>query len=487
MGEGSGGLWRAGTVWAIFFCTETGRDSMLRTCRLLVFLGITVSVLHGTVLSPQFAPAQDAFVGGDAFSEVDSGRDASADGVQDPAGINVGSRALADGVLTVVSPAIDVNEGLVYPRPFPGLNAAQYTPKLFSSKETLLGQTQGVMRYRDVWQYEFAFKELRYLDVKLPLPDGNVQTAGLWYMIYRVKNTDTHLSFPTDPNSGEVEPNTAAPLADLDPNTLPGRIFPSFLLEGWVEDLNGDYLLRAYRDRVIPAAIGQIAAAEKMDGLLLDNVQLAKQNLADPENADGLWAVATWLDVDPRINFASVAVQGLSNAFRSDQAGEERNHRVKTLQINFWRPGDSNFDNAKFRLGIAYDDEDLVRQRLLMDKYRLPGPELVIERRLAATGAPVPLGYVSANYDLQTMASPVVKALDDQSIPAEIETFLGRYGFDTSSMNVTVTAAGDRWTISGPAGDTFTISVQPLTWQVNEEKIDFVGPLDYFWDFRYIY
>jgi hypothetical protein len=398
-----------------------------------------------------------------------------------------GTRTLADGVLTVVAPNIDVNEGVVYPREFAGLNPRNYVPNHLPNNATLAGQTSGVTRYRDIWQLEFAFKELRYLEVKLPLPDGNSQAAGVWYMIYRVRNLDQHLSFPANETTGEVAPNASTPLADLDPSILPGRFFPAFQLEGWVEDLNGDYILRGYRDRVLPAAVPQIAAAEKMTGQLRDNVAMARENLADSDASQEFWGVATWLDVDPRINFASVAVQGLSNAFRSQASEEAGKHEVKTLQINFWRPGDSNLEASRFRLGIAYEDEDLERQQLLVKKYRLPGPELVIDRIQLETGAPTRLGYVDADYNLESKTSAIVQELDNGEVPEAVAAFISKLDAGAENLTVTASAPGSRWLVSGANGQTWTIGLQPLAWQVSGDKFQFVGPLDYLWDFRYIH
>jgi hypothetical protein len=239
----------------------------------------------------------------------------------------------------------------------------------------------------------------------------------------------------------------------------------------------------------LPAAVPQIAAAEKMAGLLHDSVSMARQDLSVGDQApDGLWGVATWLDVDPRVNFASVSVQGLSNAFRSDQFGDDPKHQVKTLQINFWRPGDSNLGDAKFRLGVAFDDDNVQRQRQLMEKYHLPGPELVIERIVPETGAPIRLGYVPAAYDLETKNSPVLQDLNQGQVPDAVADFLQRLGFaQAEDFNVTTSLPDARWTLQNAQGHTWTVTLQPLTWKVTRDKFDFVGPLDYFWDFRYIY
>lgn len=456
--------------WIHFFVQRNRSISMLRKCALLVRFPAAVVLAAGLFCLPQLAHASTQDLFGSA-----------------PANSTATEPRLADGVLTVVPPSIDVNEGVVYPRPFPGLAAGNYTPRQLATSETLQGRTSGITRYRDVWQLEFAFKELRYLEVKLPLPDGSTQAAGVWYLIYRVRNLDQHLSFPVDSESGAIKPKSDTPLAEIDPSALPGRFFPAFGLDGWVEDTNGDYVLRSYRDRVLPAAVPQIEAAEKMVGQLNDNIAMAKVNMAERTAEQPVWGVATWLDVDPRVNFASVSVQGLSNAFRADLSGETPQSEVKTLQINFWRPGDSNLTSSRFRLGIAYDDDDLNRQQELVAKYRLPGPELVIDRIQPETGAPTRLGNVPAGIDLQTKTSDTLNMLNNGQMPDALTEFLARFGVaDAANLNVTATTPSLRWTLTTADGQTWVVGLQAVTWQVNGEKIDFVGPLDYFWDFRYI-
>jgi hypothetical protein len=63
-----------------------------------------------------------------------------------------------------------------------------------------------------------------------------------------------------------------------------------------------------------------------------------------------VWGVATWEEIDPRIDRISIYVQGLTNVYRwkDDPAKyrpgappeEYRKVALKTLKLNFWRPGD---------------------------------------------------------------------------------------------------------------------------------------------------
>ena len=87
-------------------------------------------------------------------------------------------------------------------------------------------------------------------------------------------------------------------------------------------------------------------------GELLNSVEMAKQDLhvEAGRTQRGVWGVAMWEDVDPQIDFFSVYVGGLTNAYQwtdppgafklGDRPGKGRKFTRKTLQLNFWRPGD---------------------------------------------------------------------------------------------------------------------------------------------------
>jgi hypothetical protein len=63
-----------------------------------------------------------------------------------------------------------------------------------------------------------------------------------------------------------------------------------------------------------------------------------------------VWGVVTWEDVDPKIDFLSIYVGGLTNAYHwtdnpagfkvGDSLGKGRKFVYQTLMMNFWRPGD---------------------------------------------------------------------------------------------------------------------------------------------------
>ena len=75
---------------------------------------------------------------------------------------------------------------------------------------------------------------------------------------------------------------------------------------------------------------------------------------------------ATWDDIDPSMDRFSIFVRGLSNAYQwadqsaaakpDDPAGASHKLALKTLQLNFWRPGDAVYEHeAEIRYGIPGD------------------------------------------------------------------------------------------------------------------------------------
>ena len=76
--------------------------------------------------------------------------------------------------------------------------------------------------------------------------------------------------------------------------------------------------------------------------------------------------MATWTDMDPSMDRFSIFVRGLSNAYQwvdqpggfkpGDPPGSGRKLTQKTLQLNFWRPGDAVYEHeAEIRYGIPGD------------------------------------------------------------------------------------------------------------------------------------
>jgi hypothetical protein len=274
-------------------------------------------------------------------------------------------RPFAPGVVTTIPPDFEPVEtvsthDLVEIRANP---EAPWKPELLTDSRTLYGMSKGVKFRRDVSCLEFSFKPLRMIRVDVPGPDGRMQRKIVWYMVYSVRNTGQVLK-PVVEADGDV----GAKLGQGGPL----RFIPSFVLEA--RDLNaaGEPVEKSYLDRMIPAAYAAIQAREARNRTLLNSAEMAEQILppSDGRQDKSVWGVAMWTDVDPRIDFFSVYVGGLTNAYRWDDPagayeagnppGTGRQFTRKTLQLNFWRPGDEHLlDEREIRFGVARGKGDL--------------------------------------------------------------------------------------------------------------------------------
>ncbi len=284
-----------------------------------------------------------------------------------PASPAVQPRKLALGVLRVIQPEIQVTETFTGPDKLVELATQRqldWTPHFAAKTRALYRRAQEVTLRREVWAFEFAFKPLRVVMVDIPQPSGRMQRKPVWYMVYRVRYRGGNLA------PQKQEDGTVAPVVTEHPQ---GRIFfPQFLL-------TAHELKETYFDQVIPAAMEVITKREKPDGPLHDSVTIASKPipLTREEDAPGVWGVAMWQDVDPRIDFLSIDVKGLTNAYRpvdppgaykpGDPAGTGRQLLSKTLRLYFWKPGDSveeTEDEVHFGIPVEEDPDrqaDLLR------------------------------------------------------------------------------------------------------------------------------
>ena len=97
-------------------------------------------------------------------------------------------KPLAPGVLKVITPTIDARDTYSLPMPLVGLDSKPFQPNFAPILDTLHGQTQNVVFFRDVWQYEFGFTGLRQAQLPLRTVNGTVN-QNVWYMIIRIRNT----------------------------------------------------------------------------------------------------------------------------------------------------------------------------------------------------------------------------------------------------------------------------------------------------------
>ena len=253
---------------------------------------------------------------------------------------------LAPGVLTIIAPGLDRQDttsihDIVELRADPSLKR---NPTPMIKSPTLYDMAEAVNFRHDVWCLELSFKPLRMVFVDIPQANGKMQRKLIWYLVYRVRNTGAGLK-------AEKQEDGTFETVSFSPGDL--QFIPHFVLSS--RDLNreGEPVNKAYLNRIIPAAIDVIKRRERIPGELLNSAEMAAMKLpVESGRAEmGQWGVATWEDVDPQIDFLTIEVSGLTNAYRwedqpgkyrmGDPPGKGRKLVHKKLQLNFWRPGDT--------------------------------------------------------------------------------------------------------------------------------------------------
>ncbi len=272
-----------------------------------------------------------------------------------------GVRKLAPGVLTSIQPEIQEEETFSGPRELielvEGVPKLDWKPNLSPSSATLLTKAKSTIFRRQVWGLEFDFKPLRMISVDIPQADGSTVSQQVIYLVYAVRNNGRHLSPSSQPDA------LGRPTYTVEPVNHSIRFFPNFILQCHDYD-------RAYLDKVIPAAIEKIRKREDPNRTFYNSVTIS--NVDIPISTDlednSVWGVATWVGVEPRSDFFSVYVRGLTNAYRwqdpegefkpGDKPGTGRRFTYKTLQLNYWRPGDSiNVNEREFRYGVPNQNQ----------------------------------------------------------------------------------------------------------------------------------
>lgn len=217
-----------------------------------------------------------------------------------------------------------------------------WVPKTAPTSQTLADKSRLADFRHRVWYLEFTFKPVRMIWVDVPQDTGKAQRKLIWYMVYRVKNMGGHLA-PAPAEAGGYTTKTFS--QDV-------RFFPHFVIEA--PDYKKEYL-----DRLIPVAVEAIQQREDPQRKLLNTVEISTKPI--PTSTDrvdrSVWGVATWQDLDPRIDAFTVYVQGLTNAYRwrdkpggfkkGDPPGTGRVLTHKTLVLNFWRPGDEFVEDKR--------------------------------------------------------------------------------------------------------------------------------------------
>ena len=338
-----------------------------------------------------------------------------------------GFRQLTPGALTVVRPNRSAADTLLE-GDIPEITARadlDWKPKQAAAGGTLFAQGHEREFPRDIWCLEFAFKPPRSIEIDLPASDEQMRRIRVWYLVYRVRNLGGRRAVidPENPLNRSVEPFEG-----------PVRFLPQFVLESRepVTPDDGAVAYRAYLDRVVPTALGPIRDREDPRRTFFDSASMAAKELQPGEER---WGIAVWEGVDPRIDFFSIYVRGLTNAIRwrersagviaagaAPGAGMEQT--LQALRLDFWRPGD----------GSATADEEMsIGFAGMFERMTLGGSLLEDLGRSQAAGGEPAAGLARLKLTWADLLEPegedaarsllplsaVVTALDEVSLPRE--------------------------------------------------------------------
>jgi len=258
-------------------------------------------------------------------------------------------RKIAPGVMTTVPPnsavedTVSRHDIVELLAEDPGYGEREQSAGNSPAKETTFRH--------NIWGLEFSYKPLRMIQVDLPDADGNLVSKNIWYLVYRVKNTG-HEMKPVIKEPGEFDG-----VVEIETGAKPVQFTPQFFLES--PEFN-----KVYPDRIIPLAVEAIRKCEDPNRQFFDSVEIA----GEIPVGKSIWGVATWEDIDPRIDRIHLYVAGLTNAYRwvdpKDAKGEyeyqsgkplgaHRQLAKKMLQLNFWRRGDEFLEHeGEIGLGL---------------------------------------------------------------------------------------------------------------------------------------
>ena len=268
-----------------------------------------------------------------------------------------GFRTLVPGALTIIPPDRSADDSLQRAdllEVTAGRADRRWTPKRSPVNTTFVERAKGREFVGGVWCLEFAYKMPRMIDVDVPAADGKMRRKRIWYLLYRVKNTGGRRVVV------DAEDATKRTTEQFE---QPVRFVPHFVLESLepLADSEGVMAYRAYLDRLVPSAMAAISGREKPPGRLFDSASMTEAEI--PPGAER-WGVAIWEDVDPRIDYFSIYVRGLTNAVRwrqipgttigpEDPPGIRMEHALETLRLDFWRPGDDR-DEVEEEMSVGF-------------------------------------------------------------------------------------------------------------------------------------
>lgn len=402
-------------------------------------------------------------------------------------------RPFAPGVLKVFPPIIDARDSFTVPMPVPGLDARPYDTNFAPRAFTVFGQTQEVVFFRDVWHLEFATLGLRQIELAYRYPDGEVRTRHFWYLPYRIRDVGRSVSYREVLDESAVAKTRKEIQIDEEPEAGGSRIdrfYPDFQLSGWVFDERGERQVVHYRDQYLPDVAREIQKLEDPNRRLHDKFEMLDQSVprVDSDSDEGLWGVAIWENVDPNIDFCSVKIFGLTNAYRMDRTvGGDVVIRRKVLQLNFYRPGDSvrqTRDKVQYGVPLVVSPAEQIE---VCRRYFLPGPRINAYWYDAKHGNEIPLAEIDAEVSLDDFSSPALAELNSGRLPEHLAAALVVVGVHPVDGSVKTVVPNGMWQIDADkVGESVKIDLkfQPQFWEQKGKGIRFIRTIDYLWVYQ---
>jgi len=240
-----------------------------------------------------------------------------------------------------------------------------WDPSHAPSHETLLGLASNRQFLRDVWCLEFAYRPPRTMEVEVPGTTLEAHRERVWYLLYRIRNIAvdenvTAISEKSGTTRRVVFGKDEDGNKDLTRPTTkfinqPIHFEPHFVFETH-EALSQDEGLLEHQDhldRIVSTALGSISRREKIPyDMLYDSVSISEHPIQPGEER---WGVAIWQDIDPRIDFFTVFIYGLTNSLRwrheaefetdLEHAPKYERRELECLRLDFYHPGDADHDD----------------------------------------------------------------------------------------------------------------------------------------------
>jgi len=156
----------------------------------------------------------------------------------------------------------------------------------------------------------------------------------------------------------------------------------------------------------------------------------------------------------------------------------------KTLQLNFWRPGDNQEEEKDpLTFGIPLVD-DPQEQVLITRRYALPGPVLRAYQRDKKADRKVLIMETDAQVSLKDFKSPLVPALNDGQLPEAVAQAFADAGISVKpDAGVDTLIEGKEWGLSLGKSD-IELVLEPQFWEPDFEGIRFIKSLDFVWIYR---